>query len=124
MCDFNNVYSTTNLSFKHFLSAETIKVAINIAYPLRWNEMQIWNVDLDFTRTSVYFVFFHKIFFQDLINDWSGRYMADIRTFAPYIYDIKMRANEIEIILPCNQHNWIDVNILENNCKLALYRHS
>jgi hypothetical protein len=41
--------------------------------------------------------------------------MADIRTFAPYIYDIKLRGDDMEIILPWNQHNWIDVNILENN---------
>lgn len=46
--------------------------------------------------------------------------MADIRNFAPYIYDIKLRANEMEFILPCNQHNWIDCNILENNCKLFM----
>ncbi len=43
--------------------------------------------------------------------------MADIRTFAPYIYDIKLRANDLEFILPCGQHNWIDVSVLENNSK-------
>jgi len=43
--------------------------------------------------------------------------MADIRTFAPYIYDIKLRANDLEFILPCGQHNWIDVCVLENNSK-------
>jgi hypothetical protein len=115
LCDFNNVHCVTNLSFKHFLNGENMKLDININYPLRWNEMQVWNMDINLIKTNVYFTFFHKIFFQDLINDWSGRYMADIRTFAPYIYDIKLRGDDMEIILPWNQHNWIDVNILENN---------
>lgn len=117
VCDFNNVHSLTNLSFRHFLSGESIRLDLNINYPLRWNELQVWNVDLTLSKSSVFFVFFHKVFFQDLINDWSSRYMADIRTFAPYIYDIKLRANDLEFILPCGQHNWIDVCVLENNSK-------
>ncbi len=120
LADLNNVQGLTNLSFKEFLSAEKVRLAIDINYPLRWNDLQTWNVNVDLTRSSVYFVFYHKIFFQDLINDWSSRFMADIRHFVPYIYDIKLKANQLEFILPCNQHNWIDVNILENNCKLCL----
>ncbi len=116
-CDFNNVHSLTNLSFKHFLSGESIRLDLNINYPLRWNELQVWNLDVSMSKSSIFFVFFHKIFFQDLINDWSSRYMADIRTFAPYIYDIKLRGNDMEFILPCGQHNWIDINVLENNSK-------
>ena len=118
LADLNNVHGLTNLSFKEFLSAEKVRLAIDINYPLRWNELQTWAVNVELTRSSIYFVFYHKIFFQDLINDWSSRFMADIRHFVPYIYDIKLKASQLELILPCNQHNWIDVNILENNCKL------
>ena len=57
----------------------------------------------------------HKFFFQDMINDWSSRTMSDIRSFVPYIYSINLKGNEIEAILPCNQHNWIDTHTLENN---------
>jgi len=70
---------------------------------------------MDLDKSDIYFTFYHKYFFQQLINDWSSRYMADLRKFVPYIYDIKLKANDLEIILPCNQYNWIDVNILENN---------
>jgi hypothetical protein len=118
VANLNNVHSVTNMSFKQFISAERLRVTVDINYPLRWNDLQTWNVNLDFYKSTVYFVFYHKIFFQDLINDWSSRYMADIRSFMPYIYDIKLRASQMEFILPCNQHNWIDVNILENNCKI------
>jgi len=62
-----------------------------------------------------YFTFFHKVFFQQLVNDWSSRFMGDLRKFVPYIYDIKLKATDLEVILPCNQYNWIDVTILENN---------
>lgn len=114
--EFNTVQSSTNLAFKEFLIAEKLKLHVDINYPLVWNELQLWNINIDLYRASTYFVFNHKYFFQDLINDWSSRTMGDIRFFVPFIYTIRVKTNDIEVILPCNQHNWIDANVIENNC--------
>jgi hypothetical protein len=50
-----------------------------------------------------------------MINDWSSRHMSDLRSFVPYIYSIALNGKDIEAILSCNQHNWIDTHTLENN---------
>ena len=112
---FNKVESQTSLSFKEFLSAEKLILDVDINYPLIWNDLQTWNINIDLQKTSFYFVFVHKFFFQDMINDWSSRHMSDLRSFVPYIYSIALKGNDIEAILPCNQHNWIDTHTLENN---------
>jgi len=113
--NLNSLECLTNLSFKHFLNAESARLDVDINYPLRWNDLQVWNINLDLQKSDIYFTFYHKVFFQQLVNDWSSRYMGDLRKFVPYIYDIKLKASDLELILPCNQYNWIDVTILENN---------
>ena len=112
---FHQVQAHTNMPFKEFLTAEKLVLDIQINYPLVWNDMQTWNVDIELTRASVFFVFYHKIFFQNMINDWSSRNMADIRFFVPYVYKFNLRVTDLEVILPCNQYNWIDVHRLDNN---------
>lgn len=112
---FNRVESCSSLSFKEFLSAERLILDMDINYPLVWNDLQTWNVNLELYKGSLFFIFCHKLFFQDLINDWSSREMGDIRKYVPYIYSINLKATDIEVILPCNQHNWLDTNVLENN---------
>ena len=59
---------------------------MDINYPLVWNDLQKWNVNLELYKGSLFFIFCHKLFFQDLINDWSSREMGDIRKYVPYIY--------------------------------------
>ncbi len=111
----NNVLTNTNMSFKELINADSVKFDIDINYPLDWNDMQTWNFDIEFFRSTIFIVYYHKNFFQDLINDWSSRVMADMRTFVPYVYNFNIKANDIEVVLPCNEHNWIDVHQLENN---------
>ncbi|CAF0826478.1 unnamed protein product [Brachionus calyciflorus] len=118
--EFNSIQSNTNLGFSEFLTCQKLKLDVDINYPLVWNDLQTWNINLDINKGSIYFVFFHKNFFQELIYDWSSRFMGDIRHFVPYIYKIKFKSNDFEAILPCNQHNWIDTCILENNSFFAV----
>lgn len=120
--EFNMVQSNTNLSFGEFLSTQKLKLDVDINYPLVWNDLQTWNINVDLFNGSTYFVFYHKNFFQELIYDWSTRVMSDVRHFVPFIYKIKVKLNNLEAILPCNQHNWIDTQILENNCKKFIFK--
>jgi hypothetical protein len=119
--DLRHVEGLTNLSFKQFLISERLHVDVEINYPLVWNDLQLWRIDIQFERSSIFALFFYKVFFQELINDWSSKHMADLRSFVPFIYEIRTRAQDTEVLLPCNQHNWIDVNSLENNGKRINY---
>jgi hypothetical protein len=117
---FNFVQGYTNMTFKHFLSAEQLKLNVDIHYPLIWNDLQTWDINIELCRATVFLVFQHKFFFQDLINDWSSKTIADLRNFVPYIYNINTNVTDLEVLLPSNQHNWIDTQFLENNAFLAL----
>ena len=125
------------MSFKHFVCAEQLKLNVDIHYPLVWNDLQTWDISLELSKATVFLVFQHKYFFQgifffciskenkdkvyfllkkkDLINDWSSKSIADLRSFVPYIYNITASVTDLEVILPSNQHNWIDTQLMENN---------
>ena len=51
-----------------------------------------------------------------LLADWSSSVPPDIYSFAPFIYDISLQADHAELLVPCNQGNWIDCEN-ENNQK-------
>jgi hypothetical protein len=38
----------------------------------------------------------------------------------PYVYRFNVNAIDLEVILPCNQHNWIDTVNHENNSTLII----
>jgi len=100
---------------------------LHIHYLRIWNSVQIWSVDIITKKAQVYFVFEHKNFFQGklnnlisskkknyffiflaLINDWASSVPPDIYSFAPFIYDITLKGTHVEVLIPCNQGNWID----------------
>ncbi len=94
-------------------------------YPRLWNSLQDWFIDIEAKKPQVYFVFEHKNFFQgwtdfplpitsnlnillDLINDFASVNPPDIYSFTPFIYNITLRGEQVEVLVPCNQGNWID----------------
>jgi hypothetical protein len=58
--------------------------------------------------------------FSALINDFSSSVPPNIYSFTPFIYNITVHADEVEVLVPCNQGNWIDCsnrNSAENSRK-------
>ncbi|CAF3280350.1 unnamed protein product [Rotaria socialis] len=98
----------TNLSYTQLCKADEIDINVHIHYPRMWNSIQIWTIDLIAKKPQVYFVFEHKCFFQALLNDWSSSVPPDIYSFAPFIYDMTVKGDHLELLIPCNQGNWID----------------
>ncbi|CAF3490546.1 unnamed protein product [Rotaria socialis] len=108
----------TNLSFSPLVEADNVHIKLHIHYPRLWNSLQLWFIDIAAKKAQIYFVFEHKNFFQALINDWSSSLPPDIYSFAPFIYNITLRGDHIELLVPCNQGNWLDcsnVKTAENN---------
>ncbi|CAF1031213.1 unnamed protein product [Adineta ricciae] len=98
----------TNLPFTPFLHTENIEIKVHIHYPRLWNSLQDWIIDIDAKKAQVYFVFEHKNFFQALIADFGSSVPPDIYSFTPFIYNITLRGELVEVLVPCNQGNWID----------------
>ncbi|UJR36630.1 hypothetical protein I4U23_029350 [Adineta vaga] len=116
--NINQAIAQTNLSFTPFIEAENIHIKVHIHYPRLWNALQDWFVDIDAKKPQVYFVFEHKNFFQALINDFGSSVPPDIYSFTPFIYNITLRGELVEVLIPCNQGNWIDCSnekTAENN---------
>jgi hypothetical protein len=51
---------------------------------------------------------FNLNIFLALINDFASRNLPDMYSFAPFIYNITLRGEQVEVLVPCNQGNWID----------------
>ncbi|CAF3740732.1 unnamed protein product [Rotaria sordida] len=98
----------TNLSFSPFAQTDNININIHIHYPRLWNSLQNWLIDITTKNPQIYFIFEHKNFFQALINDWSSSSPPDIYSFTPFVYNITVHGDQVEILIPCNQGNWID----------------
>ena len=67
--------ATTSLGYRDFLQCETFEFAIDMTYPKYWNGHQEWVYTFTVSRASLDFIFAHKWFFCDLVDDWSSRYV-------------------------------------------------
>ncbi|KAF7987765.1 hypothetical protein HCN44_003628 [Aphidius gifuensis] len=100
--------ATTSLQYRSLVESETLEFGIKCHYPIRWNDHQEWTLNLTGCKATGYFVYSHKDFFQDMINDWASKARPDILNFVPYTWKFGLLLKEFELITICNEYNWID----------------
>lgn len=112
-----HVEATTSLQYRSLAKCESLEFKIRVHYPLRWNDHQEWIINLTGCKATAYLVFAHKHFFQDLIEDWASKARPDILQFVPYTWKFCILLKEFEILMLCNDYNWIDCSSTnqENN---------
>lgn len=112
-----HVEATTSLQYRSLAKCESLEFKIRIHYPLRWNEHQEWIINLTGCKATAYLVFAHKLFFQDLIEDWASKARPDLLQFVPYTWKFCVLLKEFEILMLCSDYNWIDCSSTnqENN---------
>ncbi|BFF95237.1 transmembrane protein KIAA1109 homolog [Drosophila madeirensis] len=112
-----HVEATTSLQYRSLAEFESLEYKVRIHYPTKWNAPQDWSVSLAGCKTSAFIVYKHKCFFQDLIEDWANKARPDILSFVPYTCNFNIRLHEFEILMLCNEYNWIDCSSAnqENN---------
>lgn len=112
-----HVEATTSLQYRSLAEFESLEYKVRIHYPTKWNAPQDWNISLAGCKTSAFIVYKHKCFFQDLIEDWANKARPDILSFVPYTCNFNIRLHEFEILMLCNEYNWIDCSSAnqENN---------
>lgn len=59
-------------------------MAIDIEYPREYNAKQTWKIRIGLSKATMWIVWDHKRFFNDLINDWIGDEASDLTKFVPY----------------------------------------
>ena len=102
--------ATTSLPYRDLIRCETLHIDLNMKYPLKWNEHQEWNFRFTGSKTSLNFIFAHKWFFQDMIDDWSSNVPPDLLYYVPYTWKFEFILNEFELITLANEFNWIDTS--------------
>ncbi|XP_035682681.1 transmembrane protein KIAA1109-like [Branchiostoma floridae] len=107
--------ATTSLEYRSLLEAETLEISMDVHYPIVWNHPQLWSCDIVACKTTVNFIFAHKFFIMDLIDDWGSKTVPDIMGFVPYTWKFNVALKEFEFILVTNQYNWIDCSSLKDN---------
>ncbi|XP_019647160.1 PREDICTED: uncharacterized protein KIAA1109-like [Branchiostoma belcheri] len=107
--------ATTSLEYRSLLEAETLEISMDVHYPIVWNQPQLWSCDIVACKTTVNFIFAHKFFIMDLIDDWGSKTIPDIMSFVPYTWRFNVALKEFEFILVTNQYNWIDCSSLKDN---------
>lgn len=114
--------ATTNLNFRSLAESETLEFKVDIQYPLVWNDHQTWNCSLTGCKATVDLIFAHKIFFQNLIEDWSVKDRPELMQFIPYTWKFTILLKDFELITLANEYNWIDCSTKLNseNAQVAI----
>jgi len=78
------IEAKTSLPFRDLLRCETLQINVDMNYPMKWNEHQEWVFTFTGSKTTLHFIFAHKWYFQDLIDDWAAKNPPDLLYFVPY----------------------------------------
>ena len=112
--NFNGTFmkpeATTSLPYRDLIRCETLHINLDMKYPLKWNHHQEWNFRFTGSKTSLNFIFAHKWFFQDMIDDWSSKLPPDLLFYVPYTWKFEFILKEFELITLANEFNWIDTS--------------
>lgn len=71
-----------------------------------WTEKFLSRLDIPSFSSNWNWIYLS--FFSALINDFSSPVPPDIFSFTPFIYNITVRGEQVELLVPANQGNWID----------------
>ncbi|XP_069163724.1 bridge-like lipid transfer protein family member 1 isoform X17 [Procambarus clarkii] len=103
-----HVDASTSLQYRSLLEAETLDYGVTIRYPCAWNHHQTWDMQFSSSKATYHFLYAHKEFFQDLIEDWSSRVPPDLLHFVPYSWNFVLKLQQFELVTLANGYNWVD----------------
>ncbi|XP_022799728.1 uncharacterized protein KIAA1109-like isoform X2 [Stylophora pistillata] len=102
------VEATTSLAYRQLIDADMMDLAFHMSFPRIWNQTQHWSCDITLQKVTWSFIFAHKFFFQEMIEDWTMNYKPDLLTFVPYEWSFNIILRDFEMVWLGNQHNWIE----------------
>ena len=88
--------------------SKTQIISCDLSYPLGWNALRQWHVDIRSDRLELFLVRDHVFLFTDLINDWASGPPGDFHTFVPFEYAISLRFSDFKLYINANDSNIID----------------
>ncbi|XP_064107529.1 bridge-like lipid transfer protein family member 1 [Macrobrachium nipponense] len=102
------VDASTSLQYRNLLEAESLDYSVHVHYPRVWNHHQSWDMQFNSSKATYHFLYSHKDFFQDMIEDWSSRTQPDLLHFVPYTWNFNLKLHQFELVTLANGYNWVD----------------
>ncbi|XP_066952111.1 bridge-like lipid transfer protein family member 1 [Macrobrachium rosenbergii] len=102
------VDASTSLQYRNLLEAESLDYSVHVHYPRVWNHHQTWDLQFNSSKATYHFLYSHKDFFQDMIEDWSSRTQPDLLHFVPYTWNFNLKLHQFELVTLANGYNWVD----------------
>lgn len=84
------------------------KISCNLSYPLKWNALHPWHIDIQGDEPELFILRDHIFLFTDLVSDWASGPPGDFHNFIPYHYTIGLRFNACKIYVNANDSNIIN----------------
>lgn len=106
--DIPQMEISTSVNHGLLLRSNSQRISCDLFYPLKWNEVHPWRVELHTVNPEIFLLRDHIFLLTDLISDWVSGPPSNFHTFVPFEYAINFQLNDFKIYLNANDRNIIN----------------
>ncbi len=120
--DIRQPKMTSSVNHGLLLKAQTAVISCDLSYPLRWNEMRQWAIEIESAGLELFMLRDHIFLFTDIVSDWTVGAPEDYYTFVSFLYRISFQLADFQLHLNANDSNVInDPASMEENTFLTIW---
>lgn len=120
--DLHELEISTGVNHGLLLRSTSQRILCDLSYPLKWNELHSWRIDLHAHNPEIFLLRDHVFLLTDLVSDWVSGPPSDFHTFVPFDYAINLQLNGFKLYLNANDRNIINNPAdIEDNIFTMLY---
>lgn len=106
--DLPELEISTSVNHGLLLRSTSQKISCDLLYPLKWNELHSWRIDLHTHSPEIFLLRDHVFLLTDLMSDWVSGPPSDFHTFVPYDYAINLQLDGFKLYINANDKNIIN----------------
>ncbi|KAL8725487.1 MAG: hypothetical protein Q9166_007325 [cf. Caloplaca sp. 2 TL-2023] len=104
------------------LKAQKAVISCDLSYPLRWNDMRQWAIELDAAGLELFMLRDHIFLFTDLVGDWTAGASENFYTFVAFTYTMRLQLHDFRLHFNANDSNVIsDPASMQENTFLTIW---
>ncbi len=106
--DLPGIEISTSVNHGLFLRSTLQRISCDLFYPLKWNELHPWHIDIHAHNPHIFLLRDHIFLLTDLVSDWVSGPPSDFYTFVPFDYTINLQLDHFKLYLNANDSNIIN----------------
>ncbi|KAL8849931.1 MAG: hypothetical protein Q9221_005110 [Calogaya cf. arnoldii] len=123
--DIKEPKMSSSVNHGMLLKAQTAVITCDLSYPLQWNEIRQWAIEIDSAGLELFMLRDHIFLFTDIVSDWTVGPPEDFFTFVSFLYKINIQLADFQLHLNANDSNVInDPASMEENTFLTIWGHN